>query len=98
MSQGNGYGQVVVAVTNSGSILVKGWTVTIVWPKAMTLSGGVANGSATGTGTATWVVTNTSYNGAIAVGASVPTAQDPNFQVYGIGAYAVPVSVSCTAN
>ena len=98
MSQGNGYGQVVVAVTNSGSIPVKGWTVTIVWPKAMTLSGGVANGSATGTGTATWVVTNTSYNGAIAVGASVPTAQDPNFQVYGIGAYAVPVSVSCTAN
>jgi cellulose 1,4-beta-cellobiosidase len=98
MSGSNGYAQIAITVTNSGSVPVKGWTVTITWPKAMTLSGSVANGTlVSGNGTTTWVITNVSYNGAIAVGASVPSAQDPNFQVYGSGAYAAPANVTCSA-
>jgi len=101
MSGSNGYAQIMVNVTNSGTVATKGWKVTITWPKAMTIVGSVANGSATGSSTTSFVITNASYNGAIAVGASVPSTsgndQRPNFQVYGSGAYAAPTSVSCSA-
>jgi hypothetical protein len=97
MSGSNGYAQIVITVTNSGSVAIKGWTVKTIWPKTMTLNGSAANGTLTGSATNTFTVTNASYNGAIAIGASVPSAQDPNFQVYGAGAYAAPTSVSCSA-
>jgi cellulose 1,4-beta-cellobiosidase len=97
MSGANGYGQVVVAVNNTGTLATKTWTVTITWSKTMTINGSVANGTATGSGTTTFVITNASYNGVIAGGASVPVAQDPNFQVYGASTYVAPTSVTCSA-
>ena len=101
MSGSNGYAQMMVNVTNSGTVAINSWKVTVTWPKTMTIPYGFSNGTVTGSGTTSFVVTNVSYNGAIAVGASVPSTsgndQRPNFQVYGSGAYTAPTSVTCSA-
>jgi cellulose 1,4-beta-cellobiosidase len=96
MSGTNGYGQVVVTVTNSGTVSTASWEVKLVWPHAMTINGTASNGNVTGSGTTNYTVTNVSYNGALAAGANTGS-NSPNFQVYGSGAYAAPTSVSCSA-
>jgi hypothetical protein len=98
VSGSNGYGQVIVSVTNSGSVAIKGWTVTINWPKTMTIPYGFYNSSVTGSGSAKFVVSNVDFNVPIAVGASVPNDQRPGFTAYGATSYAAPTSVTCSAS
>ena len=94
MSGTNGYGQVSVSV-KAGSVSITSWTVTIVWPKTMTIAGTASSGTVTGSGTKTFTVKNVSYNGSLSAGAS--TTSNPGFQVYGSGAYAAPTTVTCSA-
>jgi len=87
-----GYGQVIIVVRNSGTVTTNSWTVTLVWPHAMTVNRTVANSTVAGSGSVTYTVKNVSYNGSLAAGVDTSTgSHNPTFQVYGAGVYAAPI-------
>jgi endoglucanase len=81
-----------VNVTNSGTTAITGWTVTLTYAGNPTLQPGGWNGTWSQTG-ATVTVTNLSYNGALAPGASA-TGIGSNFNY--TGTHTPASSVTCT--
>ncbi|WP_187365864.1 glycoside hydrolase family 6 protein [Trebonia kvetii] len=79
-----------LAVTNNGTAAITGWTVTYTYAGTQTLSSGW-NGTWTQSGK-TVTVTNASYNGALAAGASASAGANFNYT----GTNAAPASVTCT--
>jgi cellulose 1,4-beta-cellobiosidase len=78
-------------ITNNGSDPITGWTVTYTYSGNQTLANGW-NGNWTQSGE-TVTVTNESYNGSLAAGASTQAGANFNYS----GTNAAPTSVTCTA-
>ncbi|HUN32067.1 MAG TPA: glycoside hydrolase family 6 protein, partial [Trebonia sp.] len=79
-----------LTVTNNGTAAITGWTVTYSYAGNQTLSNGW-NGNWTQSG-ANVTVTNESYNGSLAAGASTSAGANFNYS----GTNAAPTSVTCT--
>ena len=77
-------------VTNNGTAAITGWTVTYTYAGNQTLANGW-NGTWTQSGK-TVTVTNLSYNGSLAAGASTSAGANFNYS----GTNAAPTSVTCT--
>ena len=77
-------------ITNNGTAAITGWTVTYTYAGNQTLSNGW-NGNWTQSGK-TVTVTNASYNGSLAAGASTTAGANFNYS----GTNAAPASVTCT--
>ena len=77
-------------VTNNGTAAITGWTVTYTYAGNQTLSNGW-NGTWSQSGK-TVTVTNASYNGSLAAGASTTAGANFNYS----GTNAAPASVTCT--
>ena len=79
-----------LTITNNGTAAVTGWTVTYSYAGNQTLSNGW-NGAWTQSGNAV-TVTNESYNGSLAAGATTTAGANFNYS----GTNAAPTSVTCT--
>jgi endoglucanase len=86
---GTGF-QVALNITNNGSTAITGWTITYSYTGNQTLANGW-DGTWTQSGE-TVTVTNESYNGDLAAGASTPAGANFNYS----GTNAAPTSVTCT--
>ena len=86
-----------ISITNTGTTAINGWTLTFAFPNGQTITQ-LWNGSYTQSG-ANVTITNVSYNGSIAAGATVSSS--PGFNGSWSGSNTVPTSfklngVSCT--
>src|SRR6202034_306045 len=79
-----------LTITDNGTAAITGWTVTYTYAGNQTLSNGW-NGNWTQSGE-TVTVTNESYNGSLAAGASTSAGANFNYS----GTNAAPTSVTCT--
>jgi hypothetical protein len=79
-----------LTITNNGTAAITGWTVTYSYAGNQTLSNGW-NGNWTQSGKAV-TVTNESYNGSLAAGATTTAGANFNYS----GTNAAPTSVTCT--
>jgi cellulose 1,4-beta-cellobiosidase len=86
---GTGF-QVALNITNNGSTAITGWTITYSYTGNQTLANGW-DGTWTQSGE-TVTVTNESYNGDLAAGASTPAGANFNYS----GTNTAPTSVTCT--